>query len=67
MTVSDLLHQEYKKKLNYSYDNQPEITSYVCVLLVVGKTGRILEEKRELAKRGTDDDNGARRGRGGVE
>lgn len=39
----------------------------MCVLLVEGKTGRILEEKRELAKRGTDDDNGARRKKRGVE
>lgn len=67
MTVSDLLHEELKKRsLFSSYVNHAEINSYMCVPLVERKAGRILEEKRESAKRGSDENTGERR-RGGVE
>lgn len=50
MTFSDLLHEELKKKKIFSYVNQAEINS--CVPVVERKAGRILEEKRESAKKG---------------
>lgn len=65
--VSQLLHWEIKKT-DFSFLMQiVSINSYVCVQLVERKAGRIFEDKRESAKRTTDENNGERIRWGGVQ
>lgn len=56
------------KKTDFSFLMQiVSINSYVCVQLVERKAGRIFEDKRESAKRTTDENNGERIRWGGVQ